>query len=244
MYNMLIVEDEVIQSQFLINSIAKEIPEIRICNIASTGLDAINTIKDELADIILLDLKLPDITGIDVIDFISKRNIKKYKNSILVITAEMNLLSEIVGNPYVFSYNSKIYGIEPIIENINRLLVEKKETDNDNVLMQNINDELNKLNYNFTYVGTRYLAECIYESYHKINKYDVNLNRDIYPIISQKYSKSINSIKTNINQATNIMYFDAEEKLLFKYFGYNITCKPKPKDIIFKIMENIDQRRS
>ena len=56
MYNMLIVEDEVIQSQFLINSIAKEIPEIRICNIASTGLDAINTIKDELADIILLDL--------------------------------------------------------------------------------------------------------------------------------------------------------------------------------------------
>ena len=126
MYNMLIVEDEVIQSQFLINSIAKEIPEIRICNIASTGLDAINTIKDELADIILLDLKFPDITGVDVIDFISKRNIKKYKNSILVITAEMNLLSKIVGNPYVFSYNSKIYGIEPIIENINRLLVEKK----------------------------------------------------------------------------------------------------------------------
>lgn len=100
------------------------------------------------------------------------------------------------------------------------------------------------MNYNFTYIGTRYLAQCIYESYHRVNKYDINLNRDIYPIIVQKYNKSINSIKTNINQATNIMYFDTEEKLLFKYFGYNITCKPKPKDIIFKIMENIDQRRS
>lgn len=106
MYNMLIVEDEIIQSQFLINSIAREIPEIRICNIASTGLDAINTIKDEFADVILLDLKLPDITGIEIIDFVSKRNIKKYKNSILVVTAEMNLLSKILGNSYVL-YRSK-----------------------------------------------------------------------------------------------------------------------------------------
>lgn len=244
MYNMLIVEDEMIQSQFLINSIAKEIPEIRIHNIASTGLDAINIIKEQLVDIILLDLKLPDTTGVDIVDFISKNKIEKYKNSIIVVTAEMKLLSEIIGSPYIFTYNSKICGIDPIIENVRKIIEDKNENAKNSNLIQSINYELSKLNFNFTYIGTKYLAECIYQAYHQTNRYDINLNKTIYPVISKKYNKSINSIKTNINHATNNMYFDTEEKLLLKYFGYSITCKPRPKDIILEIIKNIEKRRS
>lgn len=244
MYNMLLIEDEIMQSHFLVNTISKEIPEIRIYNIASTGLDAINTIKEEMVDIILLDLKLPDMSGIEIIDFITRENIVKYKKSILVVTAEMDLLSKIVRNPYIFSYNSKSNGIDPIIQNIKDLIEDKQENDNNIILIQDINNELNKLHYNFKYIGTRYLAECIYEAYHKNNKYDINLNKEIYPIISRKYNKTISSIKTNINQATTNMYFDIEEKVLFKFFKYNISCKPKPKDVILKVIENLEQRRS
>lgn len=244
MYNILIIEDEIMQSYFLINSISKEIPEIRIYNIASTGVEAIKTIKEEKVDIILLDLKLPDMTGIDIINYITNKKIEKYKNSIIVVTAEMELLSKIVRNPYIFSYNSKSYGTDSVINNIKDLIEYKKENDNNNSLMQDINNELEQLNYNFKYIGTRYLAECIYETYRKNNKYDINLNRDIYPIISRKYNKTISSIKTNINQATTNMYLDTEEKVLFKFFKYNIIFKPKPKDVIFKIIENLEQKRS
>lgn len=244
MYNLLIIEDELVQSHFLVNEISKEIPEIRIYNIASTGLDAIKIISKEIIDIILLDLKLPDMCGTEIIDFITKNNMVKYKKSILVVTAEMNLLSKIVRNPYIFSYNSKINSIDSIIQNIKDLIENKQSSDNNTILMEDINNELNKLHYNFKYIGTRYLAECIYEAYLRNKKYDINLNKDIYPIISKKYNKTISTIKTNINQATTNMYFDTEEKVLFNFFKYNIPCKPRPKDIILKVIENIEQRRN
>ena len=241
MYNMLIVEDEMLQSQFLINAIAKEISDVRIYNIATTGLDAIHTMENEDIDIILLDLKLPDMTGMDIINYIDKNNIKGYNSSIIIVTAEMSLLNQAIKSPYVYAYNSKIYGAEPIIENIKCWILDKKENNKNKILMKSINDELSKLKYNFTYVGTKYLAECIYEAYHMPNKYDVNLKKDIYPILSQKYHKSINSIKCNINQATSIMYYDIEENILSAFFNYELNCKPKPKDIILKIIEYIDK---
>ena len=38
------------------------------------------------------------------------------------------------------------------------------------------------------------------------------------------------------------MYYDTAEDILFEFFGYNIDCKPKPKDIILKIIEYIDEK--
>lgn len=239
MYNILIVEDEIIQAQFLINSIAKEISEARIYGIASTGLDALNTIKEEIVDIILLDLKLPDISGKEIIDFVSKNNLEKYKNSIIIVTSDMNLLSEVIKSTYVFAYNSKIYGSTPIVKNIKQLIAEKNITTQEAILTRKINNELSKLNYNFTYIGVRYLSECIFECYYRTNKYDINLNKDIYPILAKKHQKSIASIKTNIALATSTMYFDIKESTLSNYLGYNVICKPKPKDIILRILENI-----
>lgn len=69
MQNLLIVEDNLIQSHFLVNSICKNIPNIRLYNIVSTGIEAIEIIKREKVDIIILDLKLPDMNGIDIIKY-------------------------------------------------------------------------------------------------------------------------------------------------------------------------------
>lgn len=99
--------------------------------------------------------------------------------------------------------------------------------------------ELENLKYNFSYLGTKYLCECIYECYNKNKIYDINLNKDIYPIISKKYHKTISSIKANIFQATSIMYYEIEEQILQEYFGYNVRSKPKTKDIITRVLQKL-----
>ena len=239
MQNLLIVEDDLIQSHLLANFICREVQYIRLYNIASTGKDAINIIKEEKVDIILLDLKLPDMTGIDIINYIEEHNITKYKSSIIIVTGEMDLLKQIIGNNYVYNYSSKVNGFDSIINSIKKLVNENQHHIEMNLINEQIKLELQKLNFDFSYIGTKYLYECICECFYKDNIYNINFKKEIYPIISQKYNKTINSVKTSICQSTSIMYCNTDEKLLSNYLGYNIINKPKPKDVIITVLEKL-----
>lgn len=72
MQNLLIVENNLNKSIFLLNSISEKIQEIRIYNIVSTALEAINIIKKEKVDIILIDLSSLVEDGIKLINYIKK----------------------------------------------------------------------------------------------------------------------------------------------------------------------------
>ena len=239
MQNLLIVEDDLIQAHFLANSICKEILNIRLYSIVTTGAEALDVIKNEKIDIIILDLKLPDMTGKDILDFISNNNLSKYNSSIIVFTGEMEILKEIVGNKYVYNYCSKINGIDFIIKQVKELIKEKQNKYYINSIRYRIKEELEILKFDFSYIGTKYLCDCICECYSKKDAYNINLKKEIYPIISNRYHKTINSIKTSIFQATSIMYYEINKTDLSNYFGYNIINKPKPKDIIFTILQKI-----
>ncbi len=246
MFNLLIVEDNLIQAHTLCNRISETFPNIKVYSISTLGKDALDIIKKDLVDIILLDLKLPDISGIDILNYISEHKLKKYYQSIIVITGEMSLITHIVGNPYIFDYKSKISINNDLIITLENLLQSKSidykeliDTNKFYIIKEKINTELTTLNYNFSYIGTQYLSDCIYEIYVHNGNYSINLNKDIYPILSKKYCKTIDNIKTNINRSTSNMYFDCDEKFLSKYLGYVVASKPNIKDVIFSILNHI-----
>ena len=63
--NILVVEDDMQIRNFICYSVRNEGYK---CKIAVTGTQAINTVLNESVDVIILDLGLPDIDGIDVIN--------------------------------------------------------------------------------------------------------------------------------------------------------------------------------
>lgn len=99
--------------------------------------------------------------------------------------------------------------------------------------------ELQYLNYNLKYNGTRYLAETILELHNKKEFFYDNLSRNIYPVIAKKYQKTVNNIKCNITQATKIMYYDCNQDILDNYFGINYNSQPKVKEVIFQVLNKI-----
>lgn len=66
-----------------------------------------------------------------------------------------------------------------------------------------------------------------------------NLQRDIYPLISKVYNKTINNIKCNINNATESMYYRCESKILREYFKFHDDTKPTAKTVIYTILNKI-----
>lgn len=96
-----------------------------------------------------------------------------------------------------------------------------------------------KLNYNYSYKGTKYLEETILEIYKMNINFEGNLEKEIYPIIAEKHQKKMDTIYGNIKFATNHMIMDCKEEKLNQYLGYSYFEKPKVKEIIFKVLSKI-----
>lgn len=232
---LLVIEDNVLQCKQIVNYICEKNENIKLHNIAYTYKEAIEVVKNQMADIILLDLKLPDRSGAEIVNYLQENNITKYLQSIIVVSGEKEIFSTITNSPYIYSYVPKPYSLEIIQNHINSIVHSKS----DKLILEKINNELTHLHYNFSYNGTRYLAETIFEIYKLKDSFKNNLKKDIYPIIAKKHNKSINTIHGNIKQSTKCMCLDCEEIIINQYFNYNYFVKPKLKEIIFTIINKI-----
>ena len=97
---------------------------MRLYKIYTNGREALDIIKSPKndIDIILLDLNLPEYSGIQILKYMESNKLVKFKNSVIVISGEVDLILQIRNNPYLFSYINKISGIEKILVEINNLI--------------------------------------------------------------------------------------------------------------------------
>lgn len=236
MINMLVVEDDISQLIDLTNCITKSIPDIRVHSLVTTGGQALEIINAETIDLIILDLNLPDYSGIDILNEITCEYEDKYNDSVIIVSGDNKLINKIDNFSCIYSCIHKPYSSNKILDTVNSLIKKKNCEIQSSKVKEKIILELKNLNYNFSYNGTKYLIDCIYEAYIIGDIYNLNLKRDVYTIIAKKYNKSINNIKCNITQATNAMYYDCEERIIEEYF---YTVKPKVKEVIFFILNRL-----
>lgn len=115
------------------------------------------------------------------------------------------------------------------------LIIAKELSTTSAILENKIKKELYKIKYNPNHIGFKYLLEAITLCYQNNNIYNINLNKNIYPLIAQKYNKSINNIKCNISQATSSMYNSLSVQEKHKY----LNIKPHVKDIIISVLDKL-----
>lgn len=251
MLELLVVDDNMYFSKTLINNVVQNNPNLRLCMIATDGQEALDIISKRKLDIILLDLKLPVCSGLEVLDILEKNNKEIYNNSIIVISGETDMISEVVNNPLVYDYLIKGIGMEKVVETINNLCKEKemeiltlnKKRKTAMLIKKQIYQELSKIGYNVHYNGTKYLMETIYYLYCKKSHGTYKLEKEVYPIIAKKYSRNINTIKSDIIKATKKINYDNRENELKKYFSYFLDNKIKPKLVINTVLNKIAHKK-
>lgn len=241
MVNLLIVEDDIIQFKHLINIISSNIEDIRLYNMSITGKEAIKIIDNENIDIIILDLNLPEMSGIEILSYIADNNIEKYENSIIVVSGDLNLINQLPLNSYIYLYSiiQKPVFYEDLVQKISEIVTNKTIIKKEDIVKSKINQELEYLKFNFSHNGTRYLAETIFELYKNRTGYLDNFKRDIFPVLAKRHNKTVNTIEGNIKQAINYMFFNCNENVLKDYFHYSYIMKPKLKEISFIIFNKL-----
>lgn len=205
MINTIIIDDNIDYIKCLINSVISKLKKVKITHILTNGNDALDIIKNNSVDLILLDLNMPDINGIDIIEKIKKMNLLKIPK-VIVISGEVDYIycvkNEIIISD-IIEKNSNFETIKTKLENaIDNLELINKETFTRKMIM----DELINLGYSFKYKGTHYLFDSIMYVYMS-NNFDLldNIEKNVYVHIATKYKKSVNNIKTNIIKSTKLV---------------------------------------
>ncbi len=243
MLNMAIADDNLNFSKALINSINSTINNIRIIALTTDGEETINILKSyDNIDIILLDLKMPVMSGVDVLEKLQKDNIKKYYNSVIVISGENAPPQKLTENPMVHAFVNKSIELDMIVNSINLLAKEKTSIIFDEKIKGKAIKELLYLGYNLNHKGTQYLIDaiCIIADKENIEYMDNNnLIKNIYPIIGKRYKKTAHNIKCCVNLTTTYMFYECDSEKLQKYFLIAKDQKPYTKTIIYTILNKI-----
>ncbi|WP_106793230.1 LytTR family DNA-binding domain-containing protein [Aquimarina sp. Aq78] len=125
-YNILIVDDEP-YAHNLLESYCNKLDYVKIIGNCYNGLEALNELNKQPVDIILLDIQMPEISGIELLDTIQKEDIK-----VIMITAYSDSAIETYNYDLVVDYLLKPIKFVRFVKALERvkkvITLEKNET--------------------------------------------------------------------------------------------------------------------
>ena len=143
---ILIIEDEKSLADLVANRLKKEKYIVDISNDGEEGL--YNALLD-IYDLIILDIMLPSINGIDILKKIKKNNVK---SKVIMLTAKSELEDKLLGfNEGANDYIPKLFHIDELVARVNaQLRIELVKDNNlefgDLILNIKTSDIINKNN--------------------------------------------------------------------------------------------------
>lgn len=229
MIKVMVADDSIEQNSIYCNYLTKD-EEVEII---SSTYDGENTIKDYLVykpDVLILDLNMPKLSGIDVINNLSMYSDEKKKCNIIVVSgfADMRLK---LGNV------SKIYRIVSKPCNLNEVLSTVKEIGTDKPILneKEIKELLIKLKFNLYTKGMPYLIDAIDIAFKEPNLlYNIS---NLYSIVGFKNNVKKEKIQRSIRGTIDIMNNHIPTGLLCSFFHTTASEKISPKYFFEVVIE-------
>ncbi len=235
MINILIADNDINYAVNLMNKLNEVNNDIKILNISDNENATLNIINNyDNIDLVVFALQMDKTEENNFFKKIVKKD--KYINCFIRLTDKQMKLEK---NDYGFWAISEIKeNLDKSIISINKL-IEEREIDEKNNKKLKVIKELEYLEYDLSLKGTQYLISAIeIIANHKLGEV-YNLEKDVYPIITDLYNSTVHNIKNNVNRANNSMYLKCEIEKLKSYFGFNVDEKPKTKEIINTVVRKI-----
>ena len=194
-YTLLLADDNLKLAKNLSLYIHKNISDlVKIIGVTNNGETAMEIIKNSKPDILLLDLKMPKLNGLEVI-----RRTKKDSIMTMVITGEISMINKIELED---SINIKKIYIKPfpiymLLNDLKYICTEKNKTD----IRKRIEKELEMFQFNKNSIGYKYLIECLIYTCQNSNLLD-NMESSLFPLVAKKFKNKKGSNIKWANQKT------------------------------------------
>ena len=233
---IVLAEDNRELSQILSAHIQKQ-PNMKIVGVADNGRDALELIKKENPDVLLLDIIMPYLDGIGVLQELKKLQLKP---KVIILSAfGQEALTKTAVELGVDYFLLKPFELEILVQRINEIMKKKEKSDEPSRHPQDpeiellITQILSEIGIPMNCQGFQYVREAILlsvQDFSLLNK----ITLKVYPIIAERHKTTIKnverSIRFAIEKAWNQGKIDAQQEI----FGYSINeHKGKPTNALF-----------
>ena len=246
-----IADDNEISLEIL-KMITEEAEELELVGAASNGPEALELIWEERPDVMLLDIIMPTVDGLDVLA-ITKQNADIHTKFIMVsaigdekITADAFAM----GADY---YIMKPFHAEMVLRDIKRIMKKPERTTTAQRIFENPQcDEERHLNRRITRMllavgipaqlnGYQYLRDAIHMTVEDTENISA-VTKTLYPMLAEKYHVTTGSVERAIRHAIETSWKRGSVETIDKVFGYTIADgkgKPTNSEFIAMIADHI-----
>lgn len=211
MTNLLIAEDNAILSSHYQQFLTKD-KNINIVGQAFDGNTALDLYIQYKPDIFVLDLKLPKISGLDIIEQLSQYENDNNKCNIIVISGNPKLRHKLLNTKKIYKIIPKPFNLTIFSKTIQDFIDENSKK----FPLSILKDLLLQLNLN---PNSKYLIDII-----KIGYFEPDMLENfkhVYCMIAQKYNCSYETIRSNIRSLIRTVTRFATDELLISIFYFS-----------------------
>lgn len=219
---ILVVEDQIDENEILCEFL-KNIDEISTVDSSFDGFQAVELMNFKNYDLIILDLVMQNMDGLELLDFIKYKS-KKYDSKIIVTSAIGN--SKIIKKAFDYGidyYFKKSFNFKNLKSVIFDILSDKSDN---NSFPYSVSEFVEKVGIPINLLGFNYIVDIL-----KIILKDNSIKiTQTYKLVSEKYSTSLQCVEANVRSAISCSH--KLKNSFYKYLFESYQDK-KPKNSIF-----------
>lgn len=239
----------------LLDEIVSSDAELEVVGTATDGEEAYHMIKEKKPDVVLLDVVMPKLDGLGVLEKIQNDPAVTYHPSFIMISAiGQEQITEDAFNHGADYYIMKPFGNEMVINRIKKIREQKKgiDTKKCNSFSRNesfTSDDLENIVTEIIHEvgvpahikGYQYLRESIIMS---VNDMDMlnSITKILYPTIAKKFDTTSSRVERAIRHAIEVAWSRGKMDTIDELFGYTISNgkgKPTNSEFIALITDRI-----
>jgi len=226
--------------------------DIEVIGIAKDGFEAINMIIEKEPDIVILDIIMPHLDGLGVLEQIGTKSLKKRPLFIVLSAVGQDKITQQALSLGAEYYIVKPFDMEVLIARVRQL----KDISASHPLKNDYVSELPRYNYS---TGKKNLEEEVTDIMHEVgipahikgyqylrdaiimvvNEIELinSITKQLYPNIAKEYNTTPSRVERAIRHAIEVAWSRGQVEALDSLFGYTISVgKGKPTNSEFIAM--------
>lgn len=241
----------------LLGDIIESDDELNVVGTAKDGEEAYNVIKTKEPDVVLLDIVMPKLDGLELLDRVNHdKTIKKHPTFIVISAIGQEQITEDAFQRGADYYIMKPFDNDMVLNRIKHVknaaktknaeprkvnAYEKTEEFSERNLESDVTEIIHEIGVPAHIKGYQYLRDAIIMS---VNDMDMlnSITKVLYPTIAKKYQTTASRVERAIRHAIEVAWSRGKMDTIDEMFGYTIhndKGKPTNSEFIALITDKI-----
>lgn len=243
---VIVADDNDITREMIVDFIMDD-PQIEVVALAADGKETIDLIKKHRPNIVLLDLVMPMVDGLSVMEAVAEEMPVEMRPQYIVVSAAASedIVNQALQTGAAY-FIMKPFDGEALLRRIKKMCKPGEELDKDKKpslqeVEQRVVSLLKELGVAPRMIGYKYLKDAIICAVDDMDRLN-SVTKNVYPLIADKYDSSPNNVERNIRYSIGTAWerqCETEIKDEYKDVYYSRIKRPTNSEFIVSCVERV-----